>query len=389
MDLEVWLTRNRDRLGSEYEELFVTKVLSLVRSLDPRTVSAQFHFLDDSGGNRYCDFVIREGGDLRIAIEVDGYDKRGTGQGMTRSEWVDWQRRHASLVSQGWNVIRFANADVRDHPDRCAEHLRLLLQRERAKADHARHLKEQIDALERERAREKLKVAEERGAYAASGPVAGANDREQELEKLRLALERAKQSSDLTEEERRRLADLEEAQRKVQGLEKETNIMKTTIWALTGLMALLLVLFFMGRTPSGQPPPPSQAIVEQPAQARPEPVAVPADPPPSLAGSSCTHPLPWQEARNRIGETVAVAGPVVRVAEPDGVRGQPVFITIGRSFPSRDRLDVVIWGNRRSEFSDALAQDLQGRDLCLLSEVGQRDGVPQMVLRDRRELQVR
>ena len=169
--------------------------------------------------------------------------------------------------------------------------------------------------------------------------------------------------------------------------------MKTTIWALTGLMALLLVLFFMDRAPPAQQLPPRQTIIEQPVQqqpahARPEPVALPADPP-SLAGSSCTHPLPWQEARNRIGETVAVAGPVVRIAEPEDVRGQPVFITIGRSFPSRDRLDVVIWGNRRSEFSDALAQDLQGRDLCVLGEIGQREGVPQMVLRHRMELQVR
>lgn len=383
MDLEVWLARNRDNLGSQYETMFVTKVLTLVHSLDPRTLSAQFHFLDDSGGNRYCDFVIREGGDLRIAIEVDGYDKRGTGQGMTRSEFLDWQRRQASLVSQGWIVLRFANVDVRDHPDRCAEHLSLLLQRERAKADHALQLKDQIAALEREGARERMRVAEDRAVYAASSPTDGSRGREEELAKLQLALERATQSADLTEDERTRLAGLEEAQRKVRGLENETNIMKTTIWALTVLMALLLVLFFLGGTPSVQPLPPH----ETPGQLPPEPEGLSPDSPP-LAGSSCTQPLPWQEARNRIGETVAVSGPVVRITERKDVRGRPTFITVGRAFPSQERLDVVIWGNRRSEFSDSLAQDLLGRDLCFLGEVDQREGVPQMVLTDRMQLQM-
>lgn len=58
--------------------MFAQTVLAQVQGLNLNTVTAQYHFQDLDGKNRYCDFVIQEGS-IRIAIEVDGYDKRNTG----------------------------------------------------------------------------------------------------------------------------------------------------------------------------------------------------------------------------------------------------------------------------------------------------------------------
>ncbi|MEN1960069.1 hypothetical protein WCE41_07000 [Luteimonas sp. MJ246] len=361
MDVTVWLACNGHHLkDSLYEEMFVQNVLTRVRELDFRALSAQYRFMDDDGRTRYCDFVIQEGEGVRIAIEVDGYDKRGTGHGMSRSDFLDWQRRQASLVAQGWRVIRFANVDVRDNALRCAELLGLLLRDERSKESHSRSLEQRIRELE---TAQQLKVAEERASYG---------EERKELELLKAELVQARQTRKLSQEESRRLEELEQAQLQVKMLERETNIMKTTIWAFTLLLVVVLVLVFQGRVPSN----------DQAAAAR-------AQPAPSLAGSSCGQPLPWGMARDHVGKVVAIAGPVVRVGIRDDVRGRPVFITMGQAFPSRQRVDLVIWQDTRSEFLALLEQGLEGRDVCAFAEVGQRDGIPQLVLRSRSELKLR
>ena len=386
MDVKIWLARNGHLLkDSRFEELFVRNVLTRVRELDFRALGAQYRFTDDGGRTRYCDFVVQEGEGVRIAIEVDGYDKRGTGTGMSRSDFVDWQRRQASLVAQGWRVIRFANVDVRDLAPRCAELLGLLLRDERSKESHSRSLEQRIQELETTQER---KVAEERAKYG--------QERE-ELERLKAELALARQAPKLTGEESRRLEELEQAQLQVKVLEREPNIMKTTIWAFTALLAVVLFLAFQGRGPSGEPAAASQQIAAPAvSQSSPQPAReaapvqpVPVQPAPSLAGSSCAEPLPWPVAQERVGEVVAIAGPVARVAIRDDVRGRPVFITIGQSFPSRQRVDLVIWQGERAEFLPLLDQGLEGRDICAFAEVGQREGIPQLVLRNRVELQLR
>lgn len=381
VDVTVWLARNGHLLkDSPFEELFVRNVLTRVRGLDFRALGAQYRFIDDGGRTRYCDFVIQEGEGVRIAVEVDGYDKRGTGTGMSRSDFVDWQRRQASLVAQGWRVIRFANVDVRDQAPRCAELLGLLLRDERSKESHSRSLEQRIRELETAQER---KVAEERAKY---GQERG------ELERLRAELALARQAGKLSGEEGRRLAELEQAQQQVKVLERETNIMKTTIWAFTALLAVVLFLAFQSRGPSEGPAAASQEARGAAAlQADAEPaheVAVAAAAP-SLAGSSCEVPLPWTLARDRVGQVVAIAGPVTRVAIREDVRGRPVFITIGQAFPSRSRVDLVIWQGDRAAFQPLLDEGLEGRDVCAFTEVGQREGVPQMVLRNREQLELR
>ena len=241
MDVTAWLARNGHLLkDSRFEQRFVQDVLTRVPDLDFSAVAAQYQFTDDRGRPRRCDFVIREGTGVRIAIEVDGYDKRGTGTGMSRGDFLDWQRRQASLVAQGWRVIRFANVDVRDQSARCAELLGLLLRDERSKESHSRNLEQRIRELE---AAGERKVAEERARYGQERT---------ELEQLRCELALARQAAGLSGEESQRLAQLEHAQQQVKVLERDGDVMRTTIWAFTVLLVVVLVLVFLDRKPPGE-----------------------------------------------------------------------------------------------------------------------------------------
>jgi very-short-patch-repair endonuclease len=62
------------------------------------------------------DFAYPE---LRLAIEVDGYESHGTPRAMTADH--ERQRR---LVAAGWTVIRFTWQDVVRRPSRVAADLR-------------------------------------------------------------------------------------------------------------------------------------------------------------------------------------------------------------------------------------------------------------------------
>lgn len=131
-ELTEWIRNNERHFGSPYESLFATTVFSLIPELRVEALGTQFAFLDSDGKQRYCDFVIQEGRSIRIAIEVDGFDKTGAGHGMSHDEFVQWQRRQASLTVQGWYVLRFANRDVQNEPERCAKDISQLLVRLRS-----------------------------------------------------------------------------------------------------------------------------------------------------------------------------------------------------------------------------------------------------------------
>lgn len=133
MTPEKWYAQNHHLFDSQFEHIFFDTVLIRIPGLDFSNLQAQMPFRDDDGKQRYCDFAIREGTEVRIAIEVDGYDKRGTGQGMSHDDFIDWQRRQAALTAQGWHVLRFANRDVCNEAGRCIRNVKSLLESLRKK----------------------------------------------------------------------------------------------------------------------------------------------------------------------------------------------------------------------------------------------------------------
>lgn len=79
------------------------------------------------------DFAIEEPG-VKIAIEVDGFDKAGNG-GMTPKQFANFLDRQNALMTQGWVVLRFTNSLVTNDPVACRRQIELALQVGRAVHD--------------------------------------------------------------------------------------------------------------------------------------------------------------------------------------------------------------------------------------------------------------
>lgn len=365
-----WLSLNEAQLGSPYERLFIMKVLSNVPDLDFSSVESQYPFTDGDGGNRYCDFVLREGSAVRIAIEIDGYDKRGTGSGMSKRDFVDWQRRQSALTSQGWFVLRFANTDVRDYPEYCRKHIELLLRRERQKLQHQDKLTQTIRQLQ-----EKLTKADRRSESGA--------DRQQlaqHISILQQQLDYAKDNEPLSEEENERLKQLNVAQKEISSLKEDNSIMKTTVWAFTALLAVVMIGFIV--VGSGKWSAPSQAAGAISNYG----VAI-ASASTSTIGSSCENPASWRHAQSYKGQWVAVEGVVRQVTYRQDIRGTPTWINVGAIFPDKNRLTLVIWGDHRPAFKQVLGQ-LESKNICAEGTVEIYKGSPQIEMRSGSQLLV-
>ncbi|NKI35147.1 DUF559 domain-containing protein [Wenzhouxiangella sp. XN79A] len=381
--LQTWIAQNSEKLGSRYEELFLRTVLPRVPNLDLHYLQAQMSFEDLDGKRRYCDFAIAETEDLKVAIEIDGYDKTGRGQGMTRNEFLDWQRRQAGLTSQGWHVLRFANIDVRDRPDDCAEHITLLLRKLRARLEHHTKLHKRLieltQRLEKANKENRKAIQDEVGKYGGAlkqkeGAYQKEKTRRSEIEKelseVRKLLERAEAEKTLGPSEELRLRSLEQTQR-IEKLEEEGGIMKTTIWAFAIIIIAVIaagVVLISGGLERG--------ALQSPALNVQPPIS-----PRVPAGASCESPIRWSEAGSHVGESMSITGPVRSITYRSQSRGQPTWINIGEDFPSSRRLELVIWGRNRASFASLLDQLSVGDVICVTGEVSSYEGRSQIELR--------
>lgn len=383
MSSSEWLTNFGGKLDTDYERQFVLKVLTEILDFNFSALTAQFPFIDSDGKNRRCDFVIQEGDHVKIAVEIDGYDKTGTGSGMSRTEFLDWNRRQSALVTQGWRLIRFPNVDVRDHPERCAEYVALLLREGRSKSAHSEQLRHKIDQLEKSTLAVKEKYKNdhlEKSTLAANSLEVEAL--EKELAVAYSNLDQAQKSEALDTHSKARLEELNEAQNHIEILEEDASTMKTTIWAFTFLLSVIILALVL--TPifdkESTDPQPNISSTGQPQVMQPARTKLPESQAQQVArGEDCRRPIGWREATDFIGQTVAVSGTVLDVITRPDVNGQPTWITVGASFPN-PRLTLVIWGANRNEFNSDLAGMLEGKVVCAYGEIETYKGNAQIEL---------
>ena len=131
-----FLERNAQLFGSPRERKFAEDVLGAVMDLNLESVSCQTSFQDAQGVPRRIDFTIEEGKHVRIAIEVDGWDKKGTKSGPTKGDWISDRESKLSITAHGYDLIEFPNALVRTKPTNCARLIELKLRTERRHDGH-------------------------------------------------------------------------------------------------------------------------------------------------------------------------------------------------------------------------------------------------------------
>ena len=375
-EISAWIEAHRADLGpskARYEKRFAREILPHVDELRLSDVETQTSFRDLNGKQRRIDFTIREG-EVRVAIEIDGWDKTGRGAGMTHSEFVDWMEREAAIVAQGWRLIRFSNTQVQHRPKECAEALSLVLAGERAlmariadaeaksteltesvraQRDRAAQLTQQLaEAREHEdRKREDALVSE----------IEGAADDRDELANAFLA-----------EPDRHRLDTL--ATQNIQ-LEKENRGMKTMAVALAIALAAVAVIVVVG-TGGDDGPDESRALSETPSGSGSGAAEAPVEP----EKQECLDAVSWQEAPDRVGESLSVRGGVVSGVYATDTDATPTYLNIGKDFPNDSRFVAVIFGDDRSNFSKPPEDTYEGKDVAVSGEVETFNGVAEIIV---------
>ena len=363
MDCNEFLRQNRAVLEQDtrYEVLFVEKVLCLVRDLDFSNVSCQTQFTDGEGVKRRIDFTVSEGTEVRLALEVDGWDKRGRGSGMSPTEFEEWSRRELEMSSQKWVVLRFANSLVIHDARACARHLELVLSRERRRARGRSASSEEIRSLN---ADEKLELDElERTRQDALEALN--RQLEQALEGEEKALEGQEKAREGVEKAREGEEKAREGEEKAREGEARTERDNLGMGRVAVSFAVVVVTFVVGwvivdgrRESNRQDPPGLEA---------------------TLAGSEfCPGGANWSEAGRSVGRSGTFVGRVIGVRYLPGTQGQPTYINIGLPFPDPARLTVLIWGRSRNRFSTAPEQLYAGKTLCVSGEVELYEGSPQI-----------
>lgn len=383
MEFAAWVERYRDQFGSDHEVLFANTVLPRVEGLTCDVVSVQYPFVDRDGKKRYCDFTIIESETVRLAIEIDGYDKRGTGSGMTHDEFLDWQRRQASLAAQGWHVLRFANRDVRDHPQRCAEHVSQLLKRLR-QSEQGRVEIVTLQGIPGP----VVKIVTDVPKLSAVEPIAVPKQRPNSV-----------------------------AATGVMSVSAHSNKRKSLFVPAVLVAGVLLAGVALGTkgqgtAPSlvlarGVPPLSSTAVVaplslraqEAPTPTRAEDTGTAQPGYLSYGTLDCKNPIDWSQADRYVGQVITVVGPLFKTKRRPDVSGSPMWLDIGGVFPNPKRFTVVLWGKNWPEFdlkqldaeywTTTINDEMDSATLCIRGTIREYKGVPQIELQDKGQFIIR
>lgn len=443
MDAREWLARNERLLESPWERLFVEAVLARLSGLDFAHVTAQRPFKDFEGNSRRSDFTIEQGSEVRIAIEVMGFwaapeamrdfvadSKKTISLGMD-----GWQVLHVANSVFGKSDGGVGPPKPRERgADACARWIGLEIERQKKVAMAAQQsaaLRERLRLVERrlddaqqakDDARARWQRAEQRaedvGNELRKARDAGNPERER---LLRQQLDEAKaQLSERDMELKSRSAELEQAM--AQAAENPTVSLTRTQWEVYERLrdemaqAMEALRADMARSAQGerQETEPRIAWVAESSPSRwkwitggvagglavvavaggaawlaagaggradhptpPRPSAVAS---PTQAAQNCESTTDWAFMVNCGGKEVTAKGPVAGSSYQASVTGKPTFVNIGNDFPDARRLEIVIWGNCRTNFPAALETAYRGKTIYVTGKVEVREGVAQIAV---------
>ncbi len=369
-----------------WELEFAKRVLAEIRDLDFAHVRRQTPFRDFEGRTRYIDFTISEGEHVRLAIEVDGFDKCNRGSGMSRAEFEDWLTRQNAMQYHGWRLCRIPCSVVKHDPERCIQEIELLLKAERAPTSGKASPGVTTAALG---------VAEKRRAMQQE--TLRSNSATARLDKLRSEYEIARTKLEvltLTALEQEKLLNWSSAREKelsalksqlaqerkirheVDTENKEMKSMQLTLAIVVSVivagMAGLVYMLQSNKLPA------EHKTFRSPFHSAPHSRRkatilhneLPSNPP--------VPTLDWSTAREYVGKKVVIKGKVRMTNYSTKSQGRPTFLNIGNGYPVKSRLDVIIWGNDLHNWNEPPVHLYFGKTIVISGIVKIYNGIPRI-----------
>ena len=126
-DWNEWKKLYKDTIRhTQFEWDFAIDVIPEVVGLKPSQVIPQHPFTGRDGREYHMDFaIITE--KVKIAIELEGYDKTNSGAGKSKKEHDEFNLRIQHLTRLGWKILTITNAQFKRDPMGYANQIRQLM----------------------------------------------------------------------------------------------------------------------------------------------------------------------------------------------------------------------------------------------------------------------
>ena len=126
-DWSEWKKLYKDTIRhTQFEWDFAIDVIPEVVGLKPSQVIPQHPFTGRDGREYHMDFaIITE--KVKIAIELEGYDKTNSGTGKSKKEHDEFNLRIQHLTRLGWKILTITNAQFKRDPMGYANEIRQLM----------------------------------------------------------------------------------------------------------------------------------------------------------------------------------------------------------------------------------------------------------------------
>jgi hypothetical protein len=111
---------------TEFEWDFAMDVIPAVIGLQPSQVTPQHPFVGIDGRQYHMDFAIVTE-KVKIAIELEGFDKDNSGSGQSKKKHDEFNRRIQSLTALGWKPLTITNAQFKFDPMHYANLIRQIM----------------------------------------------------------------------------------------------------------------------------------------------------------------------------------------------------------------------------------------------------------------------
>ena len=111
---------------TEFEWDFAMDVIPAVIGLQPSQVTPQHPFVGIDGRQYHMDFAIVTE-KVKIAIELEGFDKDNSGGGQSKKQHDEFNRRIQSLTALGWKPLTITNAQFKSDPMHYANLIRQII----------------------------------------------------------------------------------------------------------------------------------------------------------------------------------------------------------------------------------------------------------------------
>ncbi|MBI1368939.1 MAG: DNA-binding protein [Planctomycetes bacterium] len=91
--------------------------------------------------------------------------------------------------------------------------------------------------------------------------------------------------------------------------------------------------------------------------------------------------VPWSEAKQHVGKTCTVEGPVAGAVYLEHIKGKPTFLNVGKDHPDPSRFVIVIWGDDRAKFGESPEKNYVGKTVRVTGKVVLHKDIPQIEIK--------